>query len=294
MDKDVLHVVRFETGIEHEEALAEMGASLELNLVSRRTPESDRLLAEVFAESAAAAEAAAQLLAAELPAWLGPAAPAVLARATLKREDWAESWKRFFHVQRITARLVVKPSWELFSPAPGDVVLELDPGMSFGTGYHGTTRACLEFLDDLSRRAPGASMLDVGCGSGILALAAWKLGFRPVAAYDFDPQAVLVAKENLERNGVVEVVPFQGDLTEFVPETPYRIVAANILAPVLLQHAERIAACVAAGPEPGCLIVSGILDAQYPDVRARFEALGFREGANRALDGWTSGWLSRA
>lgn len=294
MADELMHVIRFETTLAAEEPLAEFAAAFELNFASVKKPESEILLAQFFAESAEEAEQLRARLAAELPAWLGDAAPApaALESATLKREDWAESWKKFFHVQRITDRLVVKPSWEAFTPAPGDVVLELDPGMSFGTGYHGTTRACLEFLDTISRRVPGASMLDVGCGSGILALAAWKLGFRPVAAYDYDPQAVLVARENLERNGITEIVPFQADLTEWEPEHPSRVVAANILAPVLLQHAERITACLDRSQGPAFLILSGILHTQYDQVRDRFTALGLAEGASRRIDDWTSGWFT--
>ena len=233
---EMLWVLGFETAAEAEDALAELAACEELNLVTWRNPESDRLRVQLFAESAGEASALKRKLEAFLPQWI----PSIVSASSmpsistdeLKREDWAESWKKFFHVQQITPRLVVKPSWEPYTAKPGEFVLELDPGMSFGTGYHGTTRACLEFLDDLSRKAPGASALDVGCGSGILALAAWKLGFRPVTALDNDPLAVKIALENLGLNGVTEIPVSTADLFTVNP-APARIVVANILAPAL-------------------------------------------------------------
>ncbi len=289
---EMLWVLGFETAAEAEDALAELAACEELNLVTWRNPESDRLRVQLFAESAGEASALKRKLEAFLPQWI----PSIVSASSmpsistdeLKREDWAESWKKFFHVQQITPRLVVKPSWEPYTAKPGEFVLELDPGMSFGTGYHGTTRACLEFLDDLSRKAPGASALDVGCGSGILALAAWKLGFRPVTALDNDPLAVKIALENLGLNGVTEIPVSTADLFTVNP-APARIVVANILAPALLANAERLKGFLDRTHGPAYLILSGILHAQYPEIRERFTALGLTEIATRSLDEWSSG-----
>ncbi|MFA4945547.1 MAG: 50S ribosomal protein L11 methyltransferase [Lentisphaeria bacterium] len=289
MPQDHLHLLRFRAPAAAEETLAEFAAAAELDLATVRTPESAELLAQLFAESAAAADQLAARLRAELPRWLPDFDPASLERDTLRREDWAESWKRFFHVQRITPRLVVKPSWEAYTPAPGELVLELDPGMSFGTGYHGTTRACLEFLDRLSQELPEAALLDVGCGSGILALAAWKLGFRPVRAVDNDPDAVRIARENLERNGASGVAVEVADLADYLPPQPARVVVANILAPVLIRFAPRLASFLDSRHGPAYLALAGILHGQYPEVRATFTALGFTECATRAIDEWSSG-----
>lgn len=291
-DAENLWVIGFEVAESAEDALAELGACEELNLVTWRNPESDRLRVQLFAESAPEADALRARLSGLLVQWL-PSVVSVSSMPSmtldeLKREDWAESWKEFFHVQRITPRLVVKPSWEPYAAQPGECVLELDPGMSFGTGYHGTTRACLEFLDELSRKAPGAAVLDVGCGSGILAMAAWKLGFRPVTALDNDPAAVVIARENLERNGAAEIPVETADLFTVNP-APARIVVANILAVVLLANAERLRGFLDRSRGPAYLILSGILHAQYPEIRGRFTKLGLREIATRSLDEWTSG-----
>jgi len=320
---DMLWVLGFEVTESAEEALAELGACEELNLVTWRNPESDRLRVQIFAESAGEADALKQKLEQLLPQWItaapstglapveerltgersitpastnlrstgaSPAETPVITTTELKREDWSESWKKFFHVQHITPRLVVKPSWEAYTAKPGEFILELDPGMSFGTGYHGTTRACLEFLDELSRKAPNAAVLDVGCGSGILALAAWKLGFRPVTALDNDPQAVVIALENLALNGVAELPVSTADLYTVNPE-PAQIVVANILATVLLANAERLYGFLDRTHGPAYLILSGILHAQYPEIRERFTQLGLKEVASRSLDEWTSGYF---
>ncbi len=295
MPDDALFLVSFPAPATVAGRLEDYAAFRELALVTTTHPESDRAEIQVFADSAADAERIRALLAADLDAWLGTEAPAPaeLTVCRLAREDWAETWKRFFHVLHVTPRLTVKPSWEAHTAAPGEVVLELDPGMSFGTGYHGTTRACLEFIEELSARCPGAAFLDAGCGSGILALAAWKLGFRPVRAFDNDPQAVLVACENLARNGVADVELQVAELAEFGAPRGVRVVVANILAPVLIEHAARLAAFLDPAAESAFLIASGILHEQYPAVRAAFEGCGFREERTRSLDEWTSGLFLR-
>jgi ribosomal protein L11 methyltransferase len=227
----------------------------------------------------------------ELPHWLGAAAPrpSALRLQRLRRRDWSEHWKRFFRLQRVSSRLLICPSWRRYRPRAGEAVLALDPGMSFGTGRHGTTRACLEFLDALAADLGPVPFLDAGCGSGILALAAAKLGYAPVYAFDHDPQAVACARENLSRNGAAEaVVPVVADLAGFRPPQAVRVVAANLLAPLLLAHAETLVACLDAA-RGGFLLLSGILREQYAEVRARFQALGLAECGVRTLGEWTSG-----
>ncbi|MEI6210726.1 MAG: 50S ribosomal protein L11 methyltransferase [bacterium] len=209
--------------------------------------------------------------------------------ATLPEQDWAESWKRFFRVQRVSARIVIRPSWEPYAPLPGDCVVDLDPGMSFGTGNHATTQACLQFLDQLAAVDTGCSVLDMGCGSGILAIAARKLGFAAVGAFDNDPDAVAIARENAADNGTGVVF----EVCDLAQNTRCAdIVVANILAPVLIEHAGIIAASVQPGAQ-GALIVSGILDTQYAAVRAAFEAQGFQEVRSLLLGEWRSGLLKQ-
>jgi len=213
-------------------------------------------------------------------------APAV---SQLAREDWTESWKRFFHVEHVTPRVVIRPVWESYAARPGEVVIDIEPGMSFGTGRHGTTRACLHFLDAIAGERAGGSMLDMGCGSGILAIGAAKLGFHPVCGFDNDPDAVAIARDNARLNGVTTELDVC-DLADNVRRAD--LVVANILAPVLIRHAVVIARAVLPGPD-GALVISGILDAQYAEVLASFEALGFHEQASRMIEGWRSGWLRR-
>jgi ribosomal protein L11 methyltransferase len=216
---------------------------------------------DVFLEDAAQAETvksaltqAGDLLGLSLSPTLG----------TLARSDWAESWKRFFHVEKISARVVVRPSWETYAAKPGERVITLDPGLSFGTGKHATTQACLKFLDALAAEDPQRSVLDMGCGSGILAIGARLLGFADVRGFDNDPDCIRISNENAAINGVS--IPFElDDLSHPYPQT--EVVVANILAPVLIQFAAQVAGSVASGPQSR-LVVSGILDEQYAAVRA--------------------------
>lgn len=216
--------------------------------------------------------------------------------ATIKpveRQDWAESWKRFFHAQRVSERIVVKPSWEAFAARPEDCIVEIDPGLSFGTGLHGTTRACLRFLDAWQRHQPRSSMLDMGCGSGILAIAAAKLGFPSVTAMDNDPDAVRVARANAVNNGVADRIEcIQADVAEHKIDRPYDLVLANLLAGILIACVDRITDAVSPTPGSG-LVLSGILEEQYEAVRSAYAASGFAEQESLVLEGWKSGCFKR-
>ena len=209
---------------------------------------------------------------------------------TLKRSDWAESWKRFFHVEMISDRVVVRPSWEAYEALPGERVIQLDPGLSFGTGKHATTQAGLRFLDRLAAEDAGRSVLDMGCGSGILAIGAKLLGFAQVRGFDNDPDCIRVSDENAAINGVS--VPFcLDDLSHAHP--PAEVVVANILAPVLIRFAAQVAGSLAAGAQAR-LVVSGILDEQYAAVRAAYEAQGLEELDSLLIENWRSGLFRRA
>lgn len=208
-------------------------------------------------------------------------------RDTLENADWQEAWKRFFHVERISERIVIRPSWESYDAKPGEAVIILDPGMSFGTGKHPTTRACLQLLDKLTEGDLGRPVLDMGCGSGILSIAAKKLGFTHVRGFDYDPDAVQVSKENAALNDVE--IPFEPrNLADNLDEGA--IVLANILGPVLIQYAKEVTCAVLPG---GQLIASGILDTLYPEVKAAFEACGLVEEENILIGEWRSGRFSR-
>jgi ribosomal protein L11 methyltransferase len=181
-------------------------------------------------------------------------------------------------------RLAVRPPWE--PPCPAEVDLVIDPGQAFGTGAHATTRLCLELMLSL---APGGGFLDLGCGSGVLAIAAARLGWAPVAAVDFDPVAVEAAAENARVNGVsVEVR--QHDL-RVDPLVCAPTVAANLLRPLLLAWAERLRGARADLPDR--VIASGLLVGEADEVAGAFEALGLREAARRVLGEWAALLLDR-
>ncbi|MCF7854227.1 MAG: 50S ribosomal protein L11 methyltransferase [Candidatus Pacebacteria bacterium] len=207
----------------------------------------------------------------------------------LRREDWATVWKQHFHSFRASERLVVKPTWEPYANGAHDIVLELDPGMSFGTGYHGTTRACLEYLDELERAVGSVSLLDAGCGSGILSLAAAKLGYSPVVAFDHDADAACIARCNLTRAGAPDVRVFCADLGTVTLRCSFRMVVANILAPVLITHADRLVSVLDRSNDAAFLILSGILKSQYEEVRETFISRGLRERSSKVRDEWQTG-----
>jgi ribosomal protein L11 methyltransferase len=189
-------------------------------------------------------------------------------------EDWGEGWKKHFAPLDV-GRVRVRPSWIDAPPPPGSVEVVLDPGMAFGTGTHATTSLCLAALSDLLAERPGAAVLDVGTGSGILAIAARKLGARRVAANDDDPKAVEVARENAARNGAeVEIVAAPLDAIAGT----FDVVVANILANTLAELAPAIAPKLAPG---GVLLLSGILGPQEAEVRAAYVARGLAPAAAR-------------
>lgn len=208
-------------------------------------------------------------------------------------EDWKLSYRRHFKTERIGERLVTVPEWELdsFVPEEGRVAVVLDPGLAFGTGKHETTRTCLEYIEELSRTFPGgASFLDMGCGSGILSIAAAKLGYSPVKGFDVDEEAVEASVSNARLNGVdIEFIRFAlGRPGAQCPAESYDLVAANILGPLLIRFAPEIAPYARK-----YIVISGILSSLYDEVLAAFTALGFGEVSRKIAGEWTTGLLER-
>ena len=234
-------------------------------------------------------------------------------------EDWKFAYRRHFKVESVGRRLVTVPTWEFenFKASgehAGRIPLVLDPGMAFGTGKHETTRACLEYIDEL---AGLHSFLDMGCGSGILSIAAAKLGFSPVAGFDIDEDAVNASRENAALNGVTvdyrlfalgkgavtldsSIEAAKGVYPDLAlqgrdvasgpsPFEPADFVVANILGPLLIAFADEIA-----GYAKKTLVVSGILEELYPEVLAAFASRGFQEVSRKTIGEWTTGHLSRA
>jgi ribosomal protein L11 methyltransferase len=209
-------------------------------------------------------------------------------------DDWDQRW-RSFHKPLVLAggRLVVRPPWEPPAVA-ADIDLVIDPGQAFGTGAHATTRLCLELMLGLAGAGSGAGsgsgeFLDLGCGSGVLAIAAARLGWAPVAAVDFDPLAVEATAANAAVNGVAIDVGRHDLRTDPVRVAP--TVAANLLRPLLLTWASRLAASRGARPER--LIASGLLVGEADEVAAAFAAAGLREADRRTSGDWALLLLTR-
>ena len=194
-----------------------------------------------------------------------------LAQRVIEEQEWAEAWKEHFHPLRVGERLVVAPSWREFAPGEGDVVIRLDPGMAFGTGHHPTTRMCLEEVEALVE--PGMEVLDAGCGSGILSIAAALLGARRAFGLDVEEVAVSVAQANAAENRVAGVVSaVVGSLPHpQVREGGYDLVLANISAKVGIELAEALASAIRPG---GALVVSGFLLKDEEAVRRAYAGAG--------------------
>ena len=208
----------------------------------------------------------------------------------IKKEDWTESWKSFFHVIEVSERLVVKPSWEEYDSKEDQVILEIDPGMSFGTGNHGTTRACLEYLDQMADSS-AKSFIDMGCGSGILSIAASKLGYIDIKAFDYDSDSVKISTENFQLSNCPDVEVFEQDLSTYKAPEEYDLVIANILAPVLIANSDKIVAALRKN-DSSRLVLSGILHEQFADVINAFEKHGLKCIDRKKISEWSSGLLS--
>lgn len=225
-------------------------------------------------------------LARKLQALKGLAGRPAWRRVALR--DWRHSWKRHFKPLTIGGRLLIRPSWSKRRARPGQAVVVLDPGLSFGTGQHPTTAFCLHEIVRNRLAGKPQSLLDLGTGSGILAIAAAKLGYAPVRALDHDPDCIRVARANARRNRVAHpLVIAAGDVTQLPlpPARRFGVVCANLLAPLLREQAHTIVAHVAPG---GCLVVAGILVNEFRAVDDRLRDLHAVRLRARAEATWMS------
>ena len=207
--------------------------------------------------------------------------PPVFELKQVQEEDWAEAWKSYFKPEHI-GKIVIKPSWEEYSPLPNEFVIELDPGMAFGTGTHPTTRLCLKMLPEVVTSE--TVLLDLGTGSGILALAAAKLGASKIVATDIDPLAVRVAKQNFIRNGAEELIQvYESDLLERPLPTKFNMVIANIITNAILQVVPHISKVLEKG---GLFLASGIIEERFDEVKTALEQHGFILDQYISEDSW--------
>jgi ribosomal protein L11 methyltransferase len=199
----------------------------------------------------------------------------------VQEEDWAEAWKAYFKPERI-GKVVIKPSWEEYTPESGEVVVELNPGMAFGTGTHPTTRLCIMMLQEIS--SGQRDMLDIGTGSGILGLVAAKLGLPKVLGTDIDPMAVRVAAENIRRNQLeANIRVMEGDLLEINPERKFQLVVANIITAAILTIIPGLNKVLEPG---GLFLASGIIEERSQEVISAFDKHGLTLVKTYSEQGW--------
>ncbi len=198
----------------------------------------------------------------------------------VREEDWLNAWKAHYRVIRVGRRVVIKPTWLDYEPEREDVVIDLDPGMAFGTGLHPTTRLCLRAIEEFSR--PGMRALDLGTGSGVLAVALAKMGAYRVVATDIDPVAVDAARAAVERNSASALVEVREGSIE-AAEGTYDLIVANIIASVIIELAPSLAAALESG---GHLVASGILEERYEEVALWLAAAGLHARDLLREDDW--------
>ena len=200
---------------------------------------------------------------------------------SIDEEDWAESWKKSYKPFRLGKHIVIKPGWEKYDAEPEDRIIEIDPGMAFGTGTHETTSMCVELIEEYVK--PGMKVIDIGTGTGILAIAAAHMGAKEVLATDLDPMAVKVAAENVQKNGFEGTITTRcGDLLEAVDETG-EVVIANIIADVIKMLAAPVRAHIAPG---GRFICSGIARERQDEVIEALNAAGYKNLDVREKGEW--------
>ena len=198
-------------------------------------------------------------------------------------EDWSESWKQYFHTEKVGGLVVIKPSWEQYEASPDDIVVEIDPGAAFGTGTHPTTSMCIREMEHLVRG--GMEIIDVGTGSGILSIIAAKLGASHVTAVDYDETALKVARENIAQNHVEEIISTRvSDILQAVEGTA-DLVIANIIADIIIRLFDELDAHLNPG---GKLLCSGIIADRMADVTESAQAHGFEVEKVIEEKGWAA------
>lgn len=213
--------------------------------------------------------------------------------ANVKEEDWANNWKQYYKPFRVGKSLIIKPSWEDFDAREGDRILEIDPASTFGTGQHHTTKMVMETLEDVI--SGGERVLDLGCGSGILTIAAFLLGAEKAVICDIFENAVNTASENIKKNGFENFSAFCGNISENKPLRGkigggFNVICANIVADVIIDMSPYFSEFAA---ENGILIVSGIIDERLEEVLYALKAAGWKTVSQKREEGWNCIKLKR-
>lgn len=206
----------------------------------------------------------------------------------LAEKDWANEWKQYFHTTHVGKQLVIKPSWENYEAQPGEKVIKIDPGMAFGTGTHHTTNMCMENIERVLK--PGMTVYDVGTGSGILAIASALLGAKEIVAVDIDAVAVRVAKENIEDNGLSDVIDVrQGDLLAGTSGQA-DLILANIIADIILLFLQDVPLRL---KDDGIFLASGIIEERVAEIEAKANQVGLKVDNIDHRGGWVVMQMSK-
>ena len=288
MQEEILYTITLEDWSEADGLVPELLGAFECNFSSYEDRESRKFLHTLYFLTPEERDEMIPQIEQSIIIWKDYGADLTFSgTGEVRKSEWAEAWKKYFKPIEISEKLLVRPSWIDTPAKDGQKVLTLDPGMSFGTGQHATTLFCLQMIDRLSREQDVNTMLDAGCGSGILAIAGGLLGFELVDAFDFDPDAVRVAEENLKLNGQTQIIPTVGDAAEYAgrPEK-YDLVCANILGHLLIAFSGNISTWVKEGKY---LALAGILNADFDAVSRCYCEKGFEEIERFTLREWTSG-----
>ncbi len=294
MRKESLWEISVNTSLEAEDAVAELlSTTFDLPAAGYTNEQTSATVVSVYSPKAHAWTSAQQTALADgLKKVRASGLKLGAGRFSARRvalEDWAESWKRHFTAIEIGPKLLIKPPWIKRRPRKDQAVVVLDPGLSFGTGHHPTTAFCLHELAAGRRMGQKQSCWDIGTGSGILAIAAAKLGYAPVRGIDFDGKAVRIARENARLNGVSAQIQFQKEDLERLPRPgreKYDLICANLISPLLLRERERIRNRLRVG---GTLVLAGILKREFPEVKTAFEQCGLKLARAKVEGEWDSG-----
>ena len=289
---DMIYAVSLNDNSENFDLVSEMLSALEFEFSSWEDKENPRVVHSVYFFDEASREEGLARINEAIEVWKEfGVSISEIATLEIKKEDWAEVWKKYFDIIHVSEKLVIKPSWLEYDAAPGQAVVEIDPGMSFGTGQHATTLFCLQMIDFLAGKEDVHSLLDAGCGSAILSIAGAKMGYGPIDCFDYDPDAVMIAAENLELNHVTGITPTVADAAVYQGrEGGYDFVCANILGHLLKAYRRNIITWVRPG---GYLALAGILTKEFDDLSKAFTELGFEEIRRGTLKEWTSGLFQK-